>query len=101
MESLFRGDEAKMNAAIEQKMADYKRLNGQNLSETQAKQEIVADFARTHLNEKEVVQRFIDSGLGGTIRNTLHNINQAIKNFRLKGEERVTAEYLRRAERQF
>ena len=66
-----------------------------------ADEEIVADFARMNLAEKDVVQRFMDNGLGGRMRNTLHNINQALKNYfsNMTGEERRTAENLRRAER--
>ena len=81
LESLFHGDFAALDAAIEQKQADYRRLVGQELSGLDAEKEIIADFARTHLNEKEVVQRFMDAGFGGKMRNTLHNINQALKNF--------------------
>ena len=94
-------DSAAYNAAIDQKKADYRRSVGQELSDEKAQQEIIADFARTHLNGRDVVQRFMDAGLGGKMRNALHNINQALKNFRLKGEEKTTAEYLRRAERAF
>lgn len=66
-----------------------------------ADEEIVADFARMNLAEKDVVQRLMDAGMGGKMRNTLHNINQALKNYfgNLTGEERKTAETLRRAER--
>ena len=46
-----------------------------------AEKEIIADFARTRLNQKEVIDRFMDAGLGGQMRNTLHNINQSLKNF--------------------
>jgi hypothetical protein len=55
------------------------------------------------LAEKDVVQRFMDNGMGGRMRNTLHNINQALKNYisGMSGKERETAEYLRRAERAF
>jgi len=101
LDCLFKGSESEYRAAIDQKKADYRNAVGQELTDVQAEQEIVADFARTHLNAKDVVQRFMDAGLGGKMRNTLHNINQALKNFRLKGEERTTAEYLRRAERAF
>lgn len=101
LDCLFKGSESEYRAAIDQKKADYRNAVGQELTDVQAEQEIVADFARTHLNAKDVVQRFMDAGLGGKMRNTLHNINQALKNFRLKGEERATAEYLRRAERAF
>ena len=68
-----------------------------------AEDEIVADFARMNLAEKDVVQRFMDAGLGGRMRNTLHNINQALKNYfsNMTGEERKQAEYFRRAERAF
>ena len=68
-----------------------------------AEDEIIADFARLNLAEKDVVQRFVDAGLGGKMRNVLHNINQTLKNY-LSGmskEERQQAEYFRRAERAF
>ena len=93
---------AAYDAAIDTKINDYKKI-GQNLTKEQAEAEIVADFARTHLADKEVVQRFMDAGLGGKMRNTLHNINQALKNFfgRMTGEERQMAEYLRKAERAY
>ena len=88
-------------AAIAQKKTDYRNSIGQELTDTEAQREIVADFARTKLNDKPVVQRFVDDGLGGKIRNTLHNINQAIKNFRLTGDEKRQAEYMRKAEATF
>lgn len=92
---------AEYRAAIDQKISEYKEKANQDLSIPDAEKEVIADFARTKLNDKDVVNRFIDNGLGGKIRNTLHNINQALKNFRLTGEERTQAEYLRRAERAF
>jgi hypothetical protein len=94
-------DRAAYEAAIDQKIADYKNSVNKNLSREEAEREIIADFARTKLNNKDVVNRLMDAGLGGRMRNALHNINQAIKNFRLTGEEKKTAEYLRRAERAF
>ena len=95
-------ENAKYRAAVDQKIADYKKI-GQELSVQKAEQEIVADFARLNLAEKDVIQRFMDAGLGGKMRNTLHNINQAMKNFfgQLRGEDRTAAEYLRRAERAY
>lgn len=101
LDCLFHGNEAEYRAAIDQKKADYRNSVNQELTDAEAEAEIVADFARTHLNAKDVVERFMDAGLGGRIRNALHNINQALKNFRLTGEEKETAEYLRRAERAF
>ena len=92
---------ADFRAAVDQKIAEYSESVGQDLSIEAAEKEIVADFARTRLNERDVVMRFLDNGLGGKMRNTLHNINQALKNFRLRGEEKIQAEYLRRAERAF
>lgn len=92
---------ADFRAAVDQKIAEYSESVGQDLSIEAAEKEIVADFARTRLNERDVVMRFLDNGLGGKMRNTLHNINQALKNFRLRGEEKIKAEYLRRAERAF
>ena len=99
--TLFNSDAAK-SAAIDQKIADYKAF-GQDLTREQAEAEIVADFARTKLNGKDVVQRFMDAGMGGKMRNALHNINESLKNFygQLKGEDRTTAENLRKAERAF
>ena len=94
-------DQAAYDAAIDQKIEDYKAGVNQDLKPEDAEKEIIADFARTKLNGKEVVQRFMDAGLGGKMRNALHNINQAIKNFKLTGQEKTTAEYLRRAERSF
>ena len=87
---------------IADKIKSYQKINA-SLSEEQARQEIVADFARTHLADKDVIQRFMDAGLGGRMRNALHNINQALKNFigRLAGEDRTQAEYLRKAERAY
>ena len=75
----------------------------EDLTNEKADEEIIADFARLNLAEKEVVQRFMDAGMGGRMRNALHNINQALKNFfkNMTGEERRTAEYLRKAERAF
>ena len=101
LDCLFHGNEAEYRAAIDQKKADYRNSVNQELTDAEAEAEIVADFARTHLNAKDVVARFMDAGLGGRIRNAMHNINQALKNFRLTGEEKETAEYLRRAERAF
>lgn len=68
-----------------------------------AEKELIADFARTKLAQKDTVQRFMDAGLGGRIRNALHNINQAMKNYfsGMTGEERQQAEYLRKAERAY
>ena len=93
-------DTADYKAAISKKIADYEK-SGVKLEDPDARKELVADFARTHLNEKDVVQRFLDNGLGGRMRNILHNINQAIRNFKLTGDEKKTAENLRRAERLF
>jgi hypothetical protein len=106
LHDLFRGkngeiDQAGLKAALDQKIADYRRLVNQDLSIEDAQKEIVADYARTHLNSRDVVLRLCEEGLGGKIRNALHNINQAIKNYNLQGEEKVTAEYLRKAERLF
>lgn len=99
LDFLFQGDEARLQAAIDSKIEDYKEKFGQDLTEEKAKAEIVADFAKNRLNDRDVVQRFISNGLAGKIRNALHNINQAIKNYRLTGTERETAEYLRKTER--
>ena len=100
-ESLY-AENAAYRAAIDQKIADYKKV-GKELSVPDAEKEIVADFARTHLNDRDTVSRLIDRGLGWKMRATLHNINEAIGNFygQLKGEDRAQAEYLRRAERTF
>ncbi|MBP5727238.1 MAG: hypothetical protein J6Y48_09230, partial [Clostridia bacterium] len=115
---------AEREAAIAQKMAEYEDaghplLNDENsTAEQKAENEIVAEFTRLRLADRDVVRRMVDSGLGGTIRNTLHNINQFLKN-KLKGnskqtadvvqanegktigQKQLTAEDLRRAERTF
>jgi hypothetical protein len=91
---------ADLDAAIDQKIADYKK-NGVTLTPDGARRELVAEFARTDLHNKDTVYRLVDGGLGGTIRNALHNINQYLKNMRLSGQERVDAENLRKAERLF
>ena len=103
MKYLFNGEdaEAKLQAEREQKKAEYKKIGKELTDPEEIDQEIVADFARTHLNEREFVMRMLDNGLAGKMRNALHNVNQAIKNFRLTGEEREKAEYLRRAERTY
>ena len=90
-------------AAVDDKINKYKSGVDQDLSLEDAEKEIVADFAREFLADKEVVQRFMDAGMGGKMRNTLHNINQGLKNFyaQLKGEDRTQAEYLRKAERAY
>lgn len=92
--------EAEMNDAVAKKMAEYDE-KGHPIDETQAKRELVAEFTRLRLNNKEVVQRMVDSGMGGWIRNALHNVNQFLKNIKLTGEERTEAENLRRTERLF
>ena len=92
---------ARFRAAVNKKISDYRKSVRQELSIEDAEREIVADFARTKLNERDVVMRMLDKGIGGKMRNALHNINQALKNFRLTGKEKETAEYLRRAERTF
>ena len=100
-QAIYDSNEA-YRTAINDKRLEYQKI-GQKLDITEAEQEIVADFARIHLADKEVVQRFMDAGLGGKMRNALHNVNQALKNFfsGLTGEERKQAEYLRRAERAY
>ena len=99
LDFLFQGNEARLRAAVDSKIADYQEKFGKTLTETEAKEEIVADFAKNRLNDRDVISRFISDGIAGKIRNALHNINQAIKNFRLTGVERQTAEYLRKTER--
>ena len=74
---------------------------GYPIDEAQARREIVAEFTRTRLNDKAMVQRMVDAGIGGRIRNALHNVNQFLKNKKLGDAERVEAERLRRAERMF
>ena len=90
------GDE--WNDAVDRKIGEYKQ-KGKNLTRAEAEAELVADFARLHLNDKDTINRLVSSGLGGTIRNTLHNINQYLRNMKLHGEEKTQAENLRRAER--
>ena len=92
--------EAELNDAVAKKMADYED-EGHSINETQAKNELVAEFTRLRLNDKAMVQRMVDAGLGGRIRNALHNVNQFLKNTRLTGEARTEAENLRRTERMF
>lgn len=90
---------AKMDADIDQRIKTYKGLD--TLDREGAIKEIVADFARERMADKDTVQRFMDAGLGGKMRNALHNINQALKNFfgNMTGEERRIAESYRKAER--
>ena len=100
------GFRAKVDATIDERIAAGDRNFVGKTHEQQvaaAEDEIVADFARLNLAEKDVVQRFMDAGMGGKMRNMLHNINQALKNYfgNMDSEERKTAEYLRRAERAF
>lgn len=95
---------AKIDATIqEREEANDPNFVGKTKAEqiAAAEEEIVADFARLKLAEKDVIQRMMDSGTAGKIRNALHNINQMLKNYfgNLTGEERKQAEYLRRAER--
>lgn len=84
---------------IQEKIDTYKGLD--NLDREGAIQEIVADFARLNMADKEMVNRFMDAGLGGRMRNSLHNVNQALKNFfgNMTGEDRAKAEDFRKAER--
>jgi len=85
--------------------ANDENFVGKSLTEQveAAEREVVADFARLHLADRDVVQRFMDAGMGGRMRNTLHNINQALKNYLsgMNSAERRQAEYLRRAERAY
>ena len=92
--------EAELNDAVAKKMADYED-EGHSINETQAKNELVAEFTRLRLNDKAMVQRMVDAGLGGRVRNALHNVNQFLKNIKLTGESRTEAENLRRTERMF
>lgn len=100
----------KFRAKVDQTITDREKAGDPNFvgksKEEQiaaAEEEIIADFARFNLAEKDVVQRFMDAGMGGRMRNMLHNINQALKNYfsNMTDKERETAEYLRRAERAF
>lgn len=76
-------------AAIDDMIADRKAAGDKNFQDNVkledkiklADEEIVADFARLNLADKDVVQRFMDAGMGGKMRNILHNINQALKNY--------------------
>ena len=76
-------------AAIDDMIADRKAAGDKNFQDdvkledkiNLADEEIVADFARLNLADKDVVQRFMDAGMGGKMRNILHNINQALKNY--------------------
>ena len=91
LETLFRGedgklDQAKLDAAIDSKIEQYKEIDPEMNDPAKAREralkEIVADFARTNLNDRAVIKRMLDEGLGGRIRNALHNINQGLQNFR-------------------
>ena len=97
--AMYQSD-AELNDAIAKKMADYEE-SGHPIDDIQAKKELVAEFTRTKLNNKDVVGRMVDAGLGGRMRNFLHNINQFLKNAKLTGREKIDAENLRRAERLF
>lgn len=96
---LFNNPEAKQKAV--QDRIDFYKRNGVDLTTEDAEAEIVADFAKNNLANRQTVERMLDEGIGGTMRNILHNINQFLKNARLTGEERKTAENFRRAERLF
>ena len=91
------------NQEIQKKIDLYKLKADKNLTPEEAEQEIVADYAKKYLNSKETIERFMDAGMGGRMRNLLHNINQALKNFfsKMSGEDREIAEQLRKAERAF
>jgi len=100
------GFRAKIDATINERVAaGDQNFVGKSLDEqiAAAEDEIVADFARLNLSDKDVVQRFMDAGMGGKMRNILHNINQALKNYfsKMTDEERQMAEYFRKAERAF
>ena len=97
--TLYASDDA-IEAAVARKIAEYGK-HGVTLDDEGARREIVADFARTKLNNKETVDRLVDSGFGATIRNALHRINQRIRNLSLSGEERTMADNLLEAERLF
>lgn len=100
------GFRAKVDATIAERIdAGDRNFVGKSHDEqvAAAEDEIVADFARLNLAEKDVVERFMDAGMGGKMRNLLHNINQLLKNYfsNMTGEERQQAEYFRKAERAF
>lgn len=100
--NILYASEAEKKQAVADKMAEYEAA-GHPITAEQAERELVADFTRTRLNDKNVVARMVDAGLGGRMRNALHNINQFLKNItgRMSEEERLQAEQLRRAERAF
>ena len=105
MSILFNSD-AEREAAIQNKI-DFYQSHGVKLGDTPAEvraaaeAEIVADFAKNDKTfaNRATINRMIDSGLAGKIKNALHNVNQYLKNAKLSGQERQKAEALRRAER--
>lgn len=99
MKAMYKTDASKREA-VAAKMAE-REAAGHPISEAQAERELVAEFTRTKLNDKDTVSRIVDAGLGGKFRNFLHNINQFLKNLRLSGDERTAAEDLRKAENLF
>lgn len=89
-----------LQAAVSERIARYAR-QGVTLTEGEAEAELVADFAKDtkRFANRDTIARMMDAGLGGKMRNTLHNVNQFLKNLKLNGQERVNAENLRKAER--
>lgn len=92
--------EAELNNAVAG-MVEEREKAGHPITPEQAKRELVSEFTRTRLNDKDVVYRMVDAGLGGRVRNALHNINQFLRNItkRMTPEQRQQAEGLRKAER--
>lgn len=86
--------------AVGERIARYAR-QGVTLTEGEAEAELVADFAKDtkRFANRDTISRMMDAGLGGKMRNTLHNVNQFLRNMRLTGQEKVNAENLRKAER--
>jgi hypothetical protein len=100
MSILFASPE-QMEKAIQDKIKTYTDSGVKDFGREDAEYEIVADFAmndKTFAN-RNTINRMLDEGLGGKIRNALHNINQYLKNAKLEGDERTKAENLRKAER--
>ena len=98
--SLYESDAA-LQEEVARVMREREEAGHPLKDEDAAKREIVADFTRTKLANKETVWRMVDAGIGGRVRNALHNINQYLKNKtqKMDAKERQTAENLRRAER--
>ena len=70
----------------------------EDLDVTKAEQEIIADFARKKLNSADVVQRFVEKGIAGKMKNTLHNINQALKIYFRRQDNQAIQQWMKENE---